>query len=53
MADLQPGTYTAVLRAENMAGEDEGPGRWLWEDTKTFTVVPCTAQDAHLYCFEK
>ena len=38
--DLQPGTYTAVLRAENMAGEDEGPGRWLWEDTKTFTVVP-------------
>lgn len=35
--ELPPGTYTAVLRAENMAG-DEGPGPWLWEETKAFTV---------------
>ena len=37
---LGPGTWTAVLRAENMAGPTEGPGPWLWEETKTFTVVP-------------
>jgi hypothetical protein len=34
--DLGPGTYTAVLWADNMAG-DHSPR--LWEDTKTFTVV--------------
>lgn len=38
--DLPAGTYTAVLRAENMAGPEEPPGRWLWEETRTFTVVP-------------
>ncbi|MFC3687881.1 Gmad2 immunoglobulin-like domain-containing protein [Aquipuribacter hungaricus] len=38
--ELPPGTWTVVLRAENMAGEAEGPGPWLWEDSTTFTVVP-------------
>jgi len=38
--ELSPGDYTAVLWAENMAGSDEGPGPRLWQDTKTFTVVP-------------
>lgn len=38
--DLVPGSYTAVVWEDNMAGDAEGPGPRIWEDTKSFTVVP-------------
>ncbi len=39
--DLGPGTYTALLRAPDMAGAEESGGRdHVWEDSTTFTVVP-------------